>query len=194
MNSSTIQFAPYNTDILVSNGVTPLLAHWSSSCSVLTHGIKMLNLMCDLSVIVIDLLQSIIPLVTSEEQLICLTWNHRKCIYWMLDQLCDFKPLPQPWLWSWIFKVNFEIAVFQEWNQDHLRWNEKNWVSRMLDPLCDVELWPWPWLSKKLYLRYGRTDWHGMKGMLVDSMLDLFLYARFFNVFWDINLKLGICI
>ena len=88
------------------------------------------------------LLQSIIPLATSQDWLICLTWNQMKCINWMLDQLCDFKPYLTHDFDLGFLGWNFEIhvAVFQEWNHYRLTWNEKNWVHKMLDPICDVDL------------------------------------------------------
>ena len=35
----------------------------------------------------------------------------------------------------------------------------------------DLDLWPWPWLFKvKLYVRNGRPDCHGTKGIWIDRM------------------------
>ena len=77
-------------------------------------------------------------------------------------------------------RSNFENAVSQEW-KGRLTWNERD-VSRW-------DVTPTLWLStfpslmtltldfqgqilKKSYLRNRMADWHGIKGMRVDRMLD----------------------
>ena len=103
----------------------------------------------------------------------------------MLHPLCDFQLWPQPWPWPWIFKVKF--------------W--KNRISGMGWPIdmgwkgcesieCEsIKCWthvvtfnfPSPMtftldfqgqILKMLYLRNGMADWHGIKVMWVDRMID----------------------
>ena len=71
---------------------------------------------------------------------------------------------------------NFEIAVSQEW-EGWSTWNEKDMNRQGGIPT----LWPWAMTStldfqgqtlKMLYLKNGRADWHGTKGMGVNRILD----------------------
>ena len=96
---------------------------------------------------------------------------------WMLDPCCHFQLWAHPWPWPWFFKVNFWIAVSQE-REGRSTWNERDMSRYGVIPT----LWPWPLILtldfqgqilKRLYLRNGRADWHGTKGMWVDRMLDL---------------------
>ena len=59
-------------------------------------------------------------------------------------------------------RSNFEIAIF-------LEWEGPLWTLN-----CDLDLG----LSRS-YLRNGRVNWHGMKGMWVDRMLDQFVTLNF---------------
>ena len=80
----------------------------------------------------------------------------------------------------WISRSNFEKVLNQQWDA-RLTWNERD-VSR-----SDVRPTLWLWIVtspmtltldfegqilKMLYVRNGRADWHGTKGMWVDRMLD----------------------
>ena len=71
---------------------------------------------------------------------------------------------------------NFEIAVSREWG-GRLTWNERDMSRWGVLPT----LWPWAMTLtldfqgqtlKMLYLRNGRANWHGTKGMLVHRMLN----------------------
>ena len=60
---------------------------------------------------------------------------------------------------------NFEIAVSQEW-EGWLTWNERDMSPMTLTLDFQGQT------LKMLYLRNGRANWHGTKGMWVDRMLD----------------------
>ena len=77
---------------------------------------------------------------------------------------------------------NFKIAVSQEW-EGRLTWNEKDMNREGGIP----SLWSWAMTLtldfqgqtlKMLYLRNGRANWHGTKGMWVDWMLDPCCYFK----------------
>ena len=92
----------------------------------------------------------------------------------MLDPHCDFELWPHPWPWPLIYKVKF--------------WKSHN--SGMGCPIdmeqkgcesigCQTVTSPMTLtldfqgqILKMLYLRNGRADWHGTKGMWVDRMFD----------------------
>ena len=98
----------------------------------------------------------------------------------MLHPLCDFQDSPHPWPWPWIFEVKF-------W-KSHI--SGMGWLIDMELKGCEsIECWTHAvtfnvhltqdlYLGfsrsnfEKLYLRNGRADWHGTKGICVNRMLD----------------------
>ena len=71
------------------------------------------------------------------------------------------------------------------------------WVNRMLDSHCDFKLWPhpwpWPWIFKLkywklLYLRNGRFDSLGMKGMWVAYDVECTMGLTLGHGAWQIDL------
>ena len=97
----------------------------------------------------------------------------------MLHPLCDFQHSRHPWPWPWIFKVKF-------W-KSHI--SGMGWPIDMEFKRCEsIEYWTHVVTFnlpldhdldlgfsrsnlKMLYLRNGRADWHGTKGMWVDRKL-----------------------
>ena len=69
----------------------------------------------------------------------------------MLHPCCDFQLFPHPWPWPWIFKVKFWKSL--------VLW--MGWPIDMERKVCE-----------SIEVRSGMADWHGMKGMWVDRMLD----------------------
>ena len=77
-------------------------------------------------------------------------------------------------------RSDFENAVSQEW-EGRLTWKERD-VSRWnVGPMLWLSTCPSPMtltldfqgqILKKSYLKNGMADWHGMKGIWVDRILD----------------------
>ena len=99
----------------------------------------------------------------------------------MLHSLCGCQLWPLPWPWPWIFKVIFWKSRIpgMGWPIDMEQKGCESigcytyFVTFNFDFNRDLDLgFSRSDLKKKLYLRNGMADWHGMKGMLVDRMLD----------------------
>ena len=58
--------------------------------------------------------RSNIILAISQEGLVRLMWNERKCISWILGIICDLDLWHHLWPWPYVSRSNFEIAVSQE--------------------------------------------------------------------------------
>ena len=109
-------------------------------------------------------------------------WHRTKGMWvdGMLHPLCDLQLWPQPWPWPWITKVKF-------WKS---RISGKGWPIDMQSKRCEsieycthVVTFNIPLhmtltldfqgqILKKSYLMNGMADWHGIKRMWVDKMLD----------------------
>ena len=77
-------------------------------------------------------------------------------------------------------RSNFENAVSQEW-EGRLTWNERDLSRQNVGPMLWLSMFTSSMtltldfqgqIMKKSYLRNGRADWHGTKGIWVDRMLD----------------------
>ena len=77
-------------------------------------------------------------------------------------------------------RSNFENAVSKEW-EGRLTWNERDLSWQNVGPMLCLSMFTSSMtltldfqgqILKKSYLRNGMADWHGMKGMCVDRMLD----------------------
>ena len=98
----------------------------------------------------------------------------------MLHPLCDFQCTLHPWPWPWIFKVKFwkccisgmggQIDMERKGFESTECWIHV--VTFSVHLFHDLDLgFSWS-ILKKPYLRNGMADWHWMKGMWVDRMLD----------------------
>ena len=76
-------------------------------------------------------------------------------------------------------RSNFEKVVSQEWD-GRLTWDERDVSRENVGPMLWLSTFPslmtltldfQGQILKMLYLRNGRADWHGTKGMWVDRML-----------------------
>ena len=98
----------------------------------------------------------------------------------MLDPCCDFQYPPHPWPWPIIYKVNFLICCISEMGGPiDMEWKGcesigcyTHFVTFDLDLNHDLDLGFSRSILKKSYLGNGMADWHGIKGMWVDRMLD----------------------
>ena len=97
----------------------------------------------------------------------------------MLHPLCDFSAFPSPMTLTLDFRGQILKKSYQEWD-GRLTWNQRDvsrynvgpmlWLSMSTSPMTltlDFE----GQILKMLYLRNGRADWLGTKGMWVDRML-----------------------
>ena len=86
----------------------------------------------------------------------------RKCIGWILGELCDINVWPHPWPWPLNFsRSSLKIAVSQQLFSDWCETKRKQ-INSILGCLYGLALWPhpwpWPWSFKVLkwpYLRNG---------------------------------------
>ena len=83
---------------------------------------------------------------------------------------------------------NFEIVVSWEW-EGRSTWNKTDMSQYGVIPT----LWHWAMtlildvqcqILQMLYLRNGRVDWHGTKGIRVDRMLDLYYKFELWSHQW----------
>ena len=96
----------------------------------------------------------------------------------LLHPLCDFLCPPHPWPWPWIFKVKFWKCCIS--GMDGLIDMERkgcesigcytHFVTFNIPLTLTLDFRGQ--ILKKLYLRNGTADWHGIKGMWIDRMLD----------------------
>ena len=77
-------------------------------------------------------------------------------------------------------RSDFEKVLFYEWD-GWLTWNERDVSRQNVGPMLWLSNYTSPMtltldfqgqIFKKSYLRNGLADWHGIKGMWVDKMLD----------------------
>ena len=110
----------------------------------------------------------------------------------MLDPHCDFELWPHPWPWPWIFKDQFwkshnsGMGCLIHMERKGCEWTEC-WtpvVPLNFDLTHDLDLEFLGQILKMLYLRNGRTDWHGSKGMWVTRMLDSHCDFKFWPHPW----------
>ena len=96
----------------------------------------------------------------------------RRCIGWILGELCDLDFWPHPWPWALIFKIKLQNRFISEiviW----MMWNRKKSNKLYTGWLYALALWPhpWPWpcsFKVKIWNRNGMADWHGTKGVWFD--------------------------
>ena len=116
----------------------------------------------------------------------------------MLDPCCDFQCPPHPWPWPWIFKVNFWKCCISgmegpidmerkrcESTGCYTHFVAFNFLSSTMTLTLDFQ----GQILKMSYLRNGMTDWHGMKGIWVDSMLDFQLSPHPWPWVWISKVK-----
>ena len=97
----------------------------------------------------------------------------------ILDPCCDLQCPPHPWPWPWIFKVKLWKYCISGMGGP-IDMERKGCESIGCYTHCD-----WTFTSpmaltlefqgqilKKSYLRNGMADWHGMKGMWVERIMD----------------------
>ena len=96
----------------------------------------------------------------------------------MLDPHCDFELWPHQWPWPLTFKVKFWKCRIS-WMGGLIDMERKGCESigcqtQIVTLNCDRtnDLDFQGQILKMLYLKNGRADWHGSKGMWVDRMLD----------------------
>ena len=99
----------------------------------------------------------------------------------MLHPLGDFQRYPHPWPWPWIFKVNYfksrisgmEWPIDMEWKGCDCESIEfrTHVVTFNVHLTHNLDLGFTRSNFENAYLRNGRADWHGTKGMWVDRML-----------------------
>ena len=96
----------------------------------------------------------------------------------MLDPCCDFQRSPRPC--SWIFIVKFWKCCISGMG-GLIEMEQKGCESigcytHFVTFNFWAQPWPWPWIFKvkfwKSRIWNGVADWHGMKGMWVDKVLD----------------------
>ena len=95
----------------------------------------------------------------------------------ILHPLCDFQLWPQPWPWPWIFKVKFwkshisgmgwPIDMGWKWCESLECWTHVMTFNLPLTLTLDLQ----GQILKKSYLRNGKADSNGTKGMWADRML-----------------------
>ena len=94
----------------------------------------------------------------------------------MLDPCCDFQCPPHPWPWPWIFKVKFWKCSISGmgWPIDmELKGCELiGCYTHFVTFKFDLNLEFSRSNFEKIVYQDGMADWHGMKGMWVDRMLD----------------------
>ena len=96
----------------------------------------------------------------------------------MLDLCCDFQCPPHPWTWPWIFKVKFWKCCISGMggtiDMERKGCESIGCYTHFVTPNFDfkLDLGFQGQILKKLYLRNGMANWHGIKGMWVDRMLD----------------------
>ena len=98
----------------------------------------------------------------------------------ILDPCCDFQFTPHPWPWPWIFKVKFWKccisgmggSIDMERKGCETIGSYTHFVTLNFHLNHGIDLDFQGQILKKSYLRNGMADWHGMKGMWVDRMLD----------------------
>ena len=109
-------------------------------------------------------------------------WHEMKGVWVdrMLDPCCDFQCPPHQWPWPWIFKVKFwkccisgmEEPIDMERKACESIGCYTHFVTFNFDLNHDLDLGFSRSNFEKSYLRNGMVDWHEMKGMWVDRMLD----------------------
>ena len=98
----------------------------------------------------------------------------------MLHPLCDCQHSPHPWPWPWIFKVKIWKSrisgmgwpIDMEWKGCESIGCYTHFVTLNVPSPMTLTLDFQGQILKMLYLRNGRADWHGTKGIWVDRMLD----------------------
>ena len=109
--------------------------------------------------------------------------TNRMWVNRMLNPLCDFQSSPHPWPWLWIFKVKFwkshisGMAVFPKPRQ-HVCFVRRRIQMSDVGFVKIISIWC---LSVQFGRRSmksiredwnGMADWHRIKGMCVDRMLN----------------------
>ena len=110
------------------------------------------------------------------------------CVDWMLDPRCDFQLWPHLWPRPWIFDVKFWNSCIP-WMGGLIDMERKGYESIGCYPYFvtlsyDLDLDFQGQTLKMLYLRNGRANWHGTKGMWVDGMLDSHCDSELWPIPW----------